>query len=53
MNMKQITDRLAKMIVHEFESQVKNRYDLCVQNDDMAHFKKQYPFGQLRNCKVE
>ena len=58
MNMKHITDtRLAKMIVHEFKSQVKNRYDLCVQNDDMADVKKQYllngTVGQLRNCKVK
>ena len=53
MNMKQIIDRLAKMIVHEFKSQVKNRYDLCVQNDDSAHFRKQYLLNgtvrQLRN----
>ena len=45
------------MIVHEFKSQVKNRYDLCVQNDDLAHFKKQYllngTVGQLRNHKME
>ena len=57
MNMKQITDRLAKMIVHEFKSQVKNRYDLRVQIDDLAHFKKQYllngTVGQLRNHKVK
>ena len=29
MNVKQITDRLAKMTVHEFKSQVKNRYDFA------------------------
>ena len=52
MNMKQITDRLAKIIVHEFKSQVKNRYDLCVQNDDLAHFLNG-TVGQLRNYKVE
>ena len=57
MNMKQITDRLAKMIVHEFKSQVKNKYDLCVPNDDLARFKKQYLLNgtvrQLRNHKAE
>ena len=50
--MKQITDRLVKMIVHEFKSQVKNRYDFCVQNDYLANFKKQYllkgTVGQLK-----
>ena len=55
--MKQITDRLAKMIVHEFKSQVKNRYDLYEQNDDLAHFKKHYlsngTVGQLRNHNME
>ena len=43
MNMEQISNRLAKMIVHE--------------NDDLAHFKKQYrPSGTVRksrNYKVE
>ena len=30
-NMEQISDRSAKMIVPEFKSQVKNRYELCVE----------------------
>ena len=42
MNMEQISDGLAKMTVHESKSQVKNRYDLCVENDDLTDFKKQY-----------
>ena len=57
MNTEQISDRLAKMIVHESKLQVKNRYDLCIENDELAHFKKQCLLngiiGKLRNDKVE
>ena len=37
--MDKISGRSAKMIIHEFKSQGKNGYDICVENDELAHFK--------------
>ena len=42
MNAEQICNRLTKLIEIELKMQIKNRYDICVENGDLNHFRKRF-----------
>ena len=57
MNAKQISNRLTKLIEIELEMQIKNTYDICVENGDLNRFRKHFlldgTIGTVVHDKIE
>ena len=42
MNVKQISNRFTKLIELELKTQIKNRYDICLENSELTYLRKHY-----------